>query len=158
MRAQGGRHLHDIVPTSGVSCDTSLWWTRLCLILNDKSGIQHAGHAYNAGLMLGQRRRRWTNIKPALVDCLVLAVVVVRNQLHLTMQCALNNVCAVCTTSQHKTLNQSRLNAGPTLHTLTQHSAWTVSCLGTVWTETMVWQTCKTFTYHGREITIIPIG
>ena len=27
----------------------------------------------NVGLMLGQRRRRWNNIKPTLVECLALA-------------------------------------------------------------------------------------
>ena len=34
----------------------------------------NTGRAYNAGVMLGQRRRRWPYIKPALVQRLVRAV------------------------------------------------------------------------------------
>ena len=31
----------------------------------------HTTHRTNAGLMLGQRRRRWPNIKPTFVQCVV---------------------------------------------------------------------------------------
>ena len=31
-------------------------------------------HSHNAGLLLGQRRRRWTNIKAELFECFVFTV------------------------------------------------------------------------------------
>ena len=44
-----------------------------CMGLGCISKNPHTRHSTNAGLLLGQRRRRWTNSKPALVQCPVFA-------------------------------------------------------------------------------------
>ena len=51
----------------------------------------------NVGLMLGQRRRRWVNINPTLVQCLMFA----GSQHTLLVQCCLNRGSASATLAHH---------------------------------------------------------
>ena len=55
-----GRQTHGDLTTLKMCIDTPL------------SGYPaNSSHSNNAGLMLGQRRRRWSNIKPALERCIM---------------------------------------------------------------------------------------
>ena len=69
----------------------------------DKPYPTNTRHSPNAGFMLGQRRRRWTNIKPALVQCTCVI-------------CAIQAIAC-----KHKTLNQCWFNVGLPSTTLGQH-------------------------------------
>ena len=66
----------------------------------------------NASLMLGQHRKRWTNIQPALVQRLVHAGLCVSGVV---------DMLAAGPPSKHEALNQCWINFGPLSTTLAQH-------------------------------------
>ena len=53
--------------------------------------VSNTGRSTNVGLMLGHRLRRWPNIKPTLVHCLYLLLIVAYNhsQIPLSQRCTL---------------------------------------------------------------------
>ena len=64
------------VPCANYTVDPSQWWSfnPVCSTSDGSIGKPaNTRHPHNVGPMLGQRRRRWTNIGPTLGRCLVFA-------------------------------------------------------------------------------------
>ena len=109
-----------------------------CMGLGCISKNPHTRHSTNAGLLLGQRRRRWTNSKPALVECPVFtgsdmghcrSSLSAAANTHETRKASpwgthhnLNQIgMATSNPDYHETMKRCWCNVRPQSRTLTQH-------------------------------------